>query len=146
MPGFWSAVARLAGRTQTLGYEHKETSVRPSRTAVPLSQGIVIWDLENCGIPACYTPHIPSLVRALRSTFLASRVVTTAAVSPSTVGLTEQLRAVSHCDVEVLTFVRPAKSSITAKKHNNADYLLKRVLHVQTMQCCLAEALRHEYS
>lgn len=125
MPGFWKLVAKLAGQSQPSGGKSKEKSPEPPFPGAP--PGIVIWDLENCGIPASCTPGIPTLVRALRSAFHASRVVTAAAVPPSTTGVTEQLRALSYCDVEVLTFVRPDKSSITARKHSSADYMLKRV-------------------
>lgn len=85
----------------------------------------MIWDLENCPIPTGHSHQVPAIVKFLRSCFRASRVVT-AAANPCSPGLTEQLRALTYCDVEVLTFFRPAIAS--ERKHSCADYMLKRVL------------------
>ncbi|KAK9817637.1 hypothetical protein WJX74_010962 [Apatococcus lobatus] len=100
---------------------------RPGELARPAPPGIVIWDLENCGVPASFSKQLPAIARALRSTSGASRVVTAVAV-PVSPSVTEQLQALVHCDVEVLTVMRPQKSATSEKKHSNADYLLKRAL------------------
>ena len=102
----------------------KEPKARELATTAP--PGIVIWDLENCGIPASFSKQLPAIVKALRSTSGASRVVTAVAV-PVSPSVTEQLQALSHCDVEVLSVMRPQKPATSERKHSNADYLLKRV-------------------
>ncbi len=89
--------------------------------------GIVIWDLENCAIPARLNEQLPTLVKALRSSFRASRVVTAAEIPATGTAKTDQLRALSYSDVEVLTFLRPDSINTSAKKHSSADYMLKRV-------------------
>ncbi|KAK9867156.1 hypothetical protein WJX84_004053 [Apatococcus fuscideae] len=89
--------------------------------------GIVIWDLENCAIPARFNDQLPALVKALRSSYRASRVVTAAEIPATNTAKTDQLRTLSYCDVEVLTFLRPDSNS-SAKKHSSADYMLKRAL------------------
>lgn len=119
--GFWEDLAsflncRSEGRQRILEAQ--------SPGSVPA--GIVIWDLENCPIPTGYSHQVPAVVKVLRSHFRASRVVT-AAANPCSSGLTEQLRALTYCDVEVLTFFRPVNASASENKHSCADYMLKRV-------------------
>lgn len=92
-----------------------------------VSPGIVIWDLENCAVPARYLEQLQALVKATRASFKASRVVTAVATPPSDAGVLAQLRELSYCDVEVLSFLRPQKPFSSASKHSSADYMLKRV-------------------
>ena len=58
----------------------------------------------------------------------------TAVAVPISPSVTEQLHVLSHCDVEVLSVMRPQKSATSEKKHSNADYLLKRVRAIQQVQ------------
>ncbi|KAK9817617.1 hypothetical protein WJX74_004869 [Apatococcus lobatus] len=106
------------------------TPDRPAQdldTHISAPAGIIIWDLENCQVPVTYSSQIPALIKALRSRFRASRVVT-AAANPSISPLTEQLHTLTYCDVEVLTYFRPAKACSSEGKHSCADYMLKRAL------------------
>ena len=96
----------------------------PDRNAPP---GIVIWDLENCAVPARCNEQLPALVKALRSSFRASRVVTAAEIPATNKAKTDQLRALSYSDVEVLTFLRPDTVNSSETKHSSADFMLKRV-------------------
>ncbi|KAK9855132.1 hypothetical protein WJX84_000117 [Apatococcus fuscideae] len=108
----------------------KGTPDRPAQdldTHISAPAGIIIWDLENCQVPVTYSSQIPALIKALRSRFRASRVVT-AAANPSISPLTEQLHTLTYCDVEVLTYFRPAKACSSEGKHSCADYMLKRAL------------------
>lgn len=67
------------------------------------------------------------MVKALRSSFRASRVVTAAEIPATNKAKTDQLRALSYSDVEVLTFLRPDTVNSSEKKHSSADFMLKRV-------------------
>ena len=109
----------------------RERAPEDGRAAPP---GIVIWDLENCAIPARFNDQLPALVKALRSSYRASRVVTAAEIPATNTAKTDQLRTLSYCDVEVLTFLRPDSNS-SAKKHSSADYMLKRVSGSLTKHC-----------
>ena len=121
---FWQDLASLLG-SRLEGEPRQGALEAQSPGSVPA--GIVIWDLENCPLPTGYGHQVPALVKMLRNHFRASRVVT-AAANPCTSGLTEQLRALTYCDVEVQTFFRPVNASASEKKYSCSDYMLKRVL------------------
>ena len=130
----WQQLARsFFGHQSEISAEETEPKGTSANSAAP--PGIVIWDLENCTVPTRLNQQLPLLVKALRSAFRASRVVTAAEIPTSDKGTVEQLRALSYCDVEVLTFLRPDKAASSAKKHSSADYMLKRV-------CCMSIRMR----
>ena len=97
----------------------------------PPSTRIVIWDLENCAVPSKYCKDIPKLVKALKANVQTCRVVTAVAAPTTQPSAADQLRALSECDVEVLSF--PRQRSGSAKKYNSSDYVLKRVKHETTI-------------
>ena len=121
--GIWDKLTKLLAPSASPAPQ-KEPIAR--KNPLPSRPGIVIWDLENCSVPASFTTQLPGIVRALRSTCRASRVVT-AVATPVTAAVSEQLQMLLHCDVEVLTVMRPERSASSEQKHSNADYLLKRV-------------------
>lgn len=125
--GMWNCLTCL------FSSQANHTVAKAADTFDTVSTGIVIWDLENCGVPARYLEQLPELVKATRAAFHASRVVTAVATPPADAGVLAQLRELSYCDVEVLSFLRPEKSNSSASKHSSADYMLKRVRLLQTV-------------
>lgn len=122
--GLWDKLTQLLSPAASPAPRLKEPT--SGELTSPARPGIVIWDLENCSIPAGFSNQLPAIVRALRTTSGASRVVT-AVATPVPAAVNEQLQLLLHCDVEVLTVMRPQRGSISEKKHSSADYLLKRV-------------------
>ena len=122
--GIWS---QLTGLCSAKPEVKQDRLPNPLESSPIVSPGIVIWDLENCAVPASYLSQLPTLVRAMRIAFRASSVVTAAAMPPSDAGIIEQLRALSHCDVEICSYFRPERCSGSASKYSSADYVLKRV-------------------
>ena len=121
--GLWDILTRLLTPSASPVLREDSSSKELPRPARP---GIVVWDLENCSVPASFTKQLPTVVRALRSISGASRVIT-AVATPVSAAVNEQLQMLLHCDVEVLTVMRPERSASSERKHSSADYLLKRV-------------------